>query len=189
MIWFTSDTHYHHKNIVRGTSEWEVKQEGNHQRLRDFDTLEEHDDKLVANFNKVIKGDDTLYHLGDWSFGGLQQILRFRQQLNCKNIHLILGNHDHPDLKDKKAYLYYLSINKGRLYKIGISIKPRDRVKAIKSKSRGFIKSIEIVWVHEDSLYNCFKKEQEILSNHTNERIYFKWSTELFKSNILPQLN
>lgn len=38
---------------------------------------------------------DTIYHNGDWSFGGFQQIEEFWQRLNCKNIHIILGNHDH----------------------------------------------------------------------------------------------
>lgn len=90
--WFTSDTHYGHKNIVRGTSEWENKE--NSQRVRDFNTMEEHNDTLVNNFNNLIKPDDTLYHLGDWSFGGHENIKKFRERLNCKNIHLIFGNHD-----------------------------------------------------------------------------------------------
>ena len=50
-IWFTSDTHYNHKNIVRGTTEWKEFEDGsNHQSLRDFDTLEEHNDKLVDTY-------------------------------------------------------------------------------------------------------------------------------------------
>jgi len=89
--WFTSDTHFHHKNIVRGTSEWGEQSQF---VLRDFDTLEEHDEALIANFNSVVKWDDELWHLGDWSFGGHEQIKIFRNRLNCKNIHLIFGNHD-----------------------------------------------------------------------------------------------
>jgi calcineurin-like phosphoesterase family protein len=89
-IWFTSDTHYGHKNIVRGTSDWDDKS-----RCRDFDTIEEHDNVLVDNINKYVKENDVLYHLGDWSFGGIDNIKEFRERINCKNIHLILGNHDH----------------------------------------------------------------------------------------------
>ena len=92
-IFFTSDTHFHHKNIVRGCSAWEDR--GGEQQTRDFDTLEEHDAALVQNINSVVKENDILYHLGDWSFGGLNQIWEFRKRLNCKKIHLILGNHDH----------------------------------------------------------------------------------------------
>lgn len=89
-IFFTSDTHYGHKNIVKGCTSWE----GGLQRCRDFNTLEEHNQTLVDTFNGMIKENDTLYHLGDWSFGGHENIKKFREQLNCKNIHLIFGNHD-----------------------------------------------------------------------------------------------
>lgn len=89
-IWFTSDTHYHHKNIVRGTTSWE----GATDKCRDFKTLEEHDTTLVDNINSLVKPDDILFHLGDWSFGGHEQIRHFRERLQCQEIHLILGNHD-----------------------------------------------------------------------------------------------
>lgn len=95
-IWFTSDTHWNHKNIVRGTTAWEFdpKKDVGVQELRDFDTLEEHNETIISNFNKLIKPDDELWHLGDWSFGGHENILNFRDRLHCRNIHLIFGNHD-----------------------------------------------------------------------------------------------
>lgn len=46
--------------------------------------------------------DDTLYFLGDWSFGGFDNIVKFHDRLICKNIHLILGNHDHHILNNKE---------------------------------------------------------------------------------------
>jgi len=88
-IWFTSDTHYGHKNIVRGTSEWESVQ-----RVRDFDTVEGMNEDMIFKFNSLVKPDDELWHLGDWSFGGHANIKIFRERINCKNIHLIFGNHD-----------------------------------------------------------------------------------------------
>lgn len=91
-IYFTSDTHYSHKNICRGVSDWE-ENEGN-QRTRNFKTLEEMNDTLVNNINSLVKENDTLWHLGDWSFGGYEQIKIFRDRLNCKNINLVFGNHD-----------------------------------------------------------------------------------------------
>jgi calcineurin-like phosphoesterase family protein len=93
-IWFTSDTHFNHKNIVRGTSSWGTLGEGSHQSTRDFDTLEEHNQTLIDNFNQLIKPGDEWYHLGDVAFGGHENIKVFMDAINCKNVHLIFGNHD-----------------------------------------------------------------------------------------------
>ena len=118
-IFFTSDTHYNHKNIVRGTTEW--KQENNPypvDRTRDFNTLEEHNTELVKSINSIVKPDDILYHLGDWSFGGHENIKKFREQLHCKEIHLIFGNHDQHIEKAGSPYRelftstqHYLELN------------------------------------------------------------------------------
>lgn len=95
MIFFTSDTHYNHKNIVRGTSQWKTFEEGSsRQKTRDFDTLEEHNEALIKAINNKVGAEDELWHLGDWSFGGFDSIWQFRKRLNCKHIHLIFGNHD-----------------------------------------------------------------------------------------------
>lgn len=94
-IWIMSDPHYGHKNIVRGCSEWKEFEKGSsHQKLRDFDTLEEHNNAIVENINSLVAEDDELWHLGDWSFGGYRNIWEFRKRIKCKNIHSIHGNHD-----------------------------------------------------------------------------------------------
>ena len=90
-IWFTSDSHFMHKNLCLGVSEWDDK----HLSARKFDTLEEMNELIVSNINKYVKEDDILYHLGDWSFGGIENIWEFRKQIKCKNIYLVPGNHDH----------------------------------------------------------------------------------------------
>lgn len=93
-IWFTSDPHAYHKNICRGTTAWDITDQQGEQRVRDFDTPEEMTEAIVKSWNSVVKPDDELWCLGDWSFAGHPNIKRFRDQLNCKNIHLIFGNHD-----------------------------------------------------------------------------------------------
>lgn len=102
MIYFTSDTHYGHENICRGTSKWEARSEEDFQQnTRDFKTLEEMNNAIVDGINSVVCEDDVLYHLGDWSFGGIKNIWEFRKRIKCKNIHLILGNHDHHIENDR----------------------------------------------------------------------------------------
>ena len=87
-IWFTSDTHVSHSNMVRGVSNW-----SNKESCRDFKTVQEMNHTLICNFNEVIGVDDTLYHLGDvgWGEAGIREFLT---ALNCKNVHWIPGNHD-----------------------------------------------------------------------------------------------
>lgn len=99
MDWFISDTHYHHKNIIRGLSEWP---EG--KGTRDFPDFKSHDDYIVGLINDHVMDQDTLYHLGDWSFGGKEFVLEFRRRLNCRRIHLLLGNHDHHILPLHEEY-------------------------------------------------------------------------------------
>jgi calcineurin-like phosphoesterase family protein len=95
-VFITSDTHYAHKNICRGVTDWRT-QDGEVPvgSTRDFETIEQMNNRLVNAINNVVGQDDTLIMLGDVSFGGFENIGIFLDRLICKNIHLILGNHDH----------------------------------------------------------------------------------------------
>ena len=101
-IFFTSDTHYAHTNICRSVSNWR-DENGNVpiNQTRDFKSLDHMNDYIVNSINGKVGEDDTLFHLGDWSFGGFDNIEEFRNRINCKNIHLILGNHDHHIERNK----------------------------------------------------------------------------------------
>ncbi len=95
-VFVTSDTHYGHKNICRGVTAWRLP-DGSIpiDQTRDFETMDEMNDAIINNINSVVGQDDVLIHLGDWSFGGFENIKKFRDRIVCKEIHLILGNHDH----------------------------------------------------------------------------------------------
>jgi calcineurin-like phosphoesterase family protein len=95
-VWITSDTHFNHKNICRGVTDWRLE-DGSipEDQTRDFDTLNQMNDAIVNNINAVVGQDDVLIHLGDWSFGGFENIQKLRDRIICKEIHLLFGNHDH----------------------------------------------------------------------------------------------
>ena len=97
-LYFTLDTHYMHQNICRGTTRWS-NADG---FTRNFDTLDQMNDRIVNGINTAVGQDDILFHLGDWSFGGFEMIEQFRNRINCRNIHLILGNHDHHIERDRE---------------------------------------------------------------------------------------
>lgn len=95
-VWVTSDIHYSHKNICRGVTNWRT-QDGQIpiNSTRDFQSIDEMNDVLVNNINSKVGQYDTLIMLGDISFGGFENVGKFLDRLVCKNIHLVLGNHDH----------------------------------------------------------------------------------------------
>lgn len=97
---YTSDTHFAHINICRGTTRWgNVDEMGefkpNLERVRDFDTIAEMNDAIINAINSVVGEDDELFHGGDVSFDGIENLWNFVKRINCKTIHLTYGNHDH----------------------------------------------------------------------------------------------
>ena len=107
-LWFTSDTHYNHANICSATTRWEDPV-----TCREFTSLEQMNSYLICNINEVVEQDDILFHLGDWSFGGFEEIQKFRDSIFCKNIHLITGNHDHHIENNKEGcQSLFSSVNK-----------------------------------------------------------------------------
>jgi len=80
MKFFTSDTHFGHNNIIDYCK-------------RPFHDIDDMNDQLIENINRVVSVTDELFHLGDFAFGGGKPG-DFREKINCENIHLIMGNHD-----------------------------------------------------------------------------------------------
>lgn len=82
-IFVVSDTHFGHENILRFTNE-----DGS--KVRTFSSVEEMNETMVQNWNKVVSDSDIVYHLGDVYFGkGWQHLDRLKGRKR-----LILGNHD-----------------------------------------------------------------------------------------------
>ena len=95
--WITSDFHYNHKNIVAGTSAWKDKKDS----CRPYRTVSEMNNNIVNRVNTLVRPDDWLIFLGDWSFGGIESIWELRKRLVVQNILFVLGNHDHH-IRDNK---------------------------------------------------------------------------------------
>lgn len=75
---FLADPHLEHEGVLQMSN-------------RLFDTIEEHNDHIVEVTNLKVGEDDRLFVLGD--FGWHSEASWFAK-LRCKNIHLIVGNHD-----------------------------------------------------------------------------------------------
>jgi len=82
MIYFTSDLHAFHKNIIE------------YDQLP-FKSLEDYRKFIIEVWNSTIGEEDEIYILGDVAVGGTNgQIYEFLTRLNGKK-YLIQGNHDH----------------------------------------------------------------------------------------------
>lgn len=79
-IWFTSDTHFGHQNILRFCE-------------RPFVSIEEMDNTIIERWNLKVGKDDIVFHLGDFAFATNKRWQELISLLNGK-IYLILGNHD-----------------------------------------------------------------------------------------------
>ena len=118
-VFIVSDTHFGHQNICRGVTNWRT-QDGKIpvDSTRDFQTIEQMNQRLVDGINNMVGQDDTLIMLGDVSFGGFDNIGLFLDRLVCQNIHLILGNHDTSIEKNRDfiqgrflSVQHYLEVN------------------------------------------------------------------------------
>jgi len=88
-IWFASDFHLGHWNIVKYCN-------------RPFQSLIEMDSTIIKNFNERVEENDLVFFLGDFcmktsseaSDAPKKAFEYYRSQLKCKNIIFIQGNHD-----------------------------------------------------------------------------------------------
>lgn len=132
-IWFTSDTHYSHSNICRGVSNWgDVNLEGvfevDENSTRNFLTVESMNENMVKNINSFVDSNDWLIHLGDWSFGEFEMIEEFREKINCKNITLILGNHDYH-IQENKNNIQRIFRNVAHYEELSVSRESNQNIK------------------------------------------------------------
>lgn len=91
-IFFTSDTHFGHENILKYCS-------------RPFANIKEHDEELIRRWNSKVPEEGIVFHLGDVAFDTNKRISEILHQLNGK-IYLIIGNHDWRRITDQHKWRF-----------------------------------------------------------------------------------
>lgn len=112
MIYFISDMHLSHKNILKYCH-------------RPFETIEEMNETLISNWNNVVKPDDLIYNLGDLTLGNPNIVNNVMSQLNG-NVHLICGNHDYW-MKSKSARDHFIAIDREKIITVRLG-KEKKRI-------------------------------------------------------------
>ena len=80
-LFFTSDTHFNHDREFIF-------------RPRGFETIQEHDEAIITNWNHIVGPHDIVYHLGDFMMGqDIDYGIECMRRLNGE-IYFIIGNHD-----------------------------------------------------------------------------------------------
>ncbi len=82
---------------------------------RDFDSVHEMNCTITENLNSVIKEEDHLYFLGDWSFGNKENVQKAREHIRCKTIFFILGNHDHKQVNYSDYFTWVKPVWEGKI--------------------------------------------------------------------------
>lgn len=93
MRYFMADTHFHHPSRgARGRGGIiAMMARVNPDTKKLFSCQEEHDEYLIASINSTLNRGDELIIAGDFAF---DKPGRYRQQILCKHVKLIRGNHD-----------------------------------------------------------------------------------------------
>jgi calcineurin-like phosphoesterase family protein len=97
-VWFTSDFHLGHFNIIRYCN-------------RPFANTQEMDDVITDRVNACVKPNDVLYFIGDFCLGRAEQVTAYRKRLACKTIHFIEGNHDKTTRQRQSLFASWSSLS------------------------------------------------------------------------------
>ena len=141
MIYFISDTHFDHKNIIKYCN-------------RPFENIEHMNTTLINNWNEIVNTEDIIYHLGDFALGSKELIFDIVNRLNG-NIYLIRGNHDKWSVSTYEDFGFNVLKNapiKLDKYKLMLSHIPIPDSQIPK----GFINLHG--HIHDKKLYECIDK-------------------------------
>lgn len=97
-IWFTSDLHFGHTNIIKYSR-------------RPFERVEEMDTAIIRGWNNCVQPGDAVFHLGDFAMtGDARRLEKWFAHLNGDR-YAILGNHDVGLRSDRRLHSYFKSVS------------------------------------------------------------------------------
>jgi calcineurin-like phosphoesterase family protein len=135
-IFFTSDTHFNHANIIEYCK-------------RPFKDIIHMNESMIENWNRVVSPRDIVYHLGDFAMGDKSKIPSILSRLNG-HIILICGNHDH-----KKSLDFFPEVRHTDIIQIG-----EHQVELIHNPSHAKTKNSIVLCGHVHEKW-AFKKKKE----------------------------
>lgn len=141
MTYFISDTHFNHLNIIKYCN-------------RPFKDAEEMNRIIINNWNKAVKNNDEIYHLGDLALGRKDYFYNIANKLNGIK-YLVRGNHDNWSVSTYEEFGFIVLKNapiKLEKYKLLLSHTPV----ADKQIPNEYINLHG--HIHNKNLYECVEK-------------------------------
>lgn len=96
MIYFISDLHFGHENVISLCN-------------RPFLNVDEMDEFLIREWNKTVHKNDTVYIVGDMIFRSVKSPEYYLERLKGEK-HLIIGNHDGSWMSKVDVSKYFKSV-------------------------------------------------------------------------------
>ena len=164
-VFLVSDTHFGHAGVCHFTRNDGVT------KLRPFDTPEEMDEFMVEAWNKKVKPNDKVYHLGDVVIN--RRSLSIMDRLNGDKV-LIRGNHDIFKDEDYRKYfrelrayhvmngmiLSHIPIHSESLGRFGVNIHGHTHANRVMRPARVLEEFIDHGCTTIDERYHCVCVEQ-----------------------------
>ena len=142
MIYFISDTHFFHGNVIRFDN-------------RPFETMDQMNDEMLKKWNAKVTPSDTVYILGDYIWKTQDDKIEWAKQLNGKK-RLIMGNHDFKNSSNKYKNLFE-------------SIKDYDEITIPYNSPNGLIKCQPVILSHYyHPFYNKHRHDGIHLYGHSH---------------------
>lgn len=95
-IFFSSDYHFGHKNVIKFAN-------------RPFASVEEMNEEMINRHNSVVRANDLLYIIGDFSFLPVDKTVEILKRMKGAKI-FVPGNHDkvmnHQDVRNCFQHFY-----------------------------------------------------------------------------------
>lgn len=140
-----SDTHFNHFNIIKYCD-------------RPFKDINDMNNTIINNWNKIVNKDDLVYHLGDFFLGSKYDLKDIVSRLNGK-IYLIRGNHDRLTVKSYEDAGIIVLKNAPIIlddYKIMLSHKPMpdNMIKSVYINVHGHIHDKKLEDIYDNNLFS-----------------------------------
>jgi calcineurin-like phosphoesterase family protein len=183
---FIADPHFGHSNIIKyckrpflSEEEMNVCEMINHGTIPHTDfkvsksSVDLMDATIIHNINAVVEKNDNLVILGDFTCNSdKKEIKDYRERIKCKNVYLILGNHD----ERKECSDFFTACYENYLFNIN-----GQNIFTSHYPARSWNKANRGSWMLYGHVHNGFYNEDHGMLSKYDEKVYTEGFSSVLK--------